>query len=280
MAIISFWNSRKEETGKSAAIAAIATFLGVNHNYKILVLSTKYNDYFYQDCFWRENKSVKSIQAKNTGLADIGDGIRGLARAILSNKVSPEIVTNYTKIVFNDNRLEVLADTNVTIDDFNVHKNVFKDIIKMANRYYDLVFVDIDNNLDDYVIDSLLELSNLVVACIPQKIRSINHYAKVKIKKEVLQGKKIMPLMGRFDAYSKYNAKVIAKALKEKGEIATIPYNTAFMEACNEAKVTDFFIKYSNLGKIKKDKNTLFVYSVSQTTDRIISHLQELQMKM
>ena len=46
MAIISFWNNVKEETGKSSSIVAISTLLGVNHNYKILVLDTKYNDYF------------------------------------------------------------------------------------------------------------------------------------------------------------------------------------------------------------------------------------------
>ena len=276
MAIISFWNSKKEQTGKSSAIAAIATQLGVNHNYKILVLSTKFNDYFYQDCYWRENKKF----ANKTGLHDIGDGIRGLARAILSNKVSPEIVTNYTKIVFNDNRLEVLTDTNVTIDDYEVHKNVFKDIVKMANRYYDLVFVDIDNELDDFVIDSLLEMSSLIVACVPQNIRSINHFARMRAKKEVLQGKTILPLMGRYDGASKYNAKTIAKALKEKGELPVIPYNTAFMEACNEAKLTDFFIKYSNVNKIKKDKNASFAYSVAQTTERLILNLQELQMKV
>ena len=37
MAIISFWSSGKGETAKSSSIAAIATFLAIQHNYKIMV---------------------------------------------------------------------------------------------------------------------------------------------------------------------------------------------------------------------------------------------------
>lgn len=276
MAIISFWNEGTEETGKSSAIAAIATFLGVNHNYKTLILNTGCNDYFYQDCFWKENKAVKSI--KDNNFMDIGEGIRGLSRAVLSNKISPEIVTNYTKIVFNDNRLEILMDINIMQEEYEMHKKTFKDIAKMANRYYDLIFIDINNLLDENTKESLLEISNLVVACIPQKIRSINNYVRARKQKTILQEKAVLPLIGRYDLNSKYNAKVISKYIKEKQGVATIPYNTVFMEACNEAKVADLFIKYMNVGK--KDKMAPFINGVSESTEKIIYKLQELQMKM
>ena len=35
MAIITFWNDIKGETGKTAAIAAVSTYLAINNNYKI-----------------------------------------------------------------------------------------------------------------------------------------------------------------------------------------------------------------------------------------------------
>ena len=35
MAIITFLNSQKEETGKTMSIAAIATYMAIEHNYKI-----------------------------------------------------------------------------------------------------------------------------------------------------------------------------------------------------------------------------------------------------
>ena len=89
MAIISFWSSSKGETAKTASIAAITTFLAIQHNYKILVLDTKYNDPSFQDCFWQEDKNVKLINNDKTK-TNIASGISGLSRAILSNKTSPE----------------------------------------------------------------------------------------------------------------------------------------------------------------------------------------------
>ena len=279
MAIISFWSAKKGECGKSSAIAAIATFMGINHNYNILVLDTKYNDFFYNDCFWRETKSIKGAEGNYTG---VGEGISGLSRAILSNKMSPEIITNYTKIVFNDNRLELLTDNNIMKEEYNTHQNIFKDIAKVANKFYDMVFIDIDNDLPEDVKDSLLEISDIVIGCMHQNIRSISQYYIAKTKKQVLQTKLVLPLIGKYDSESKYNEKNILKVIKEKKDIFIIPYNTLFMEACNEAKLADYFIKLRNIGKIKNkgDKNYVFTQYVSDATEKIIYYLKELQMRV
>lgn len=276
MAIVSFWSNGTEESGKSSAIVAISTLLGVNHNYKILVLDTKYNDSFYQDCFWKEDKTIKIINSNNAK-TDIGHGISGLSKAILSNKTSPEIVTNYTKIVFKD-RLELLIDTNIEPEEYEIHKTIFTDIAKIANKYYDLVFIDIDSSLDSKIADALLEISNLVVVCLPQKLRKINEYLQLKEENLVLKSKPVMPLIGRYDKHSKYNAKNVSRYIREKRGICTIPYNTLFLEACNEATVADFFIKFRKINS--KDKNSIFISDVRQATEKIISRLQELQMRM
>lgn len=276
MAIVSFWSNGSEETGKSSIIAAVSTLLGVNHNYKVLVLDTKYNDYFYKDCFWQEDKTIKLINS-NDAKTDIGHGVSGLSKAILSNKTSPEIITNYTKIVFKD-RLELLMDTEAEPEEYEIHKTIFKDIAKIASKYYDLVFIDIDSNLDENIQDSLLEISNLVVACLPQKLRKINEYVKLKNEKEELKNKAIIPLIGRYDKHSKYNTKNVARYIKEKRGVCAISYNTLFFEACNEGKVADFFIKFRRINE--KDRNAIFISDVRQTAEKIISRLQELQMRM
>ena len=277
MAIISFWSNGKGETGKAAAMAAVTTLIARDHNYKILVLDTKYNDYFYQDCYWKEDKSIKMIHNENAKKTNIVSGINGLTKAILSKKTSPEIVTNYTKIVFK-NRLEILSDTKIEPEDYEIHKKVFKNIAKIANQYYDLVFIDIDHNLDENTTNSLLEISDLVVFNISQKIRQINGYLKEKEENELLKEKAFIPLLGKFDEKSKYTAKNISRYLKEKETIYTIPYNTLFFEACNESEVADFFIKYR---KIKsKDENFYFMEEVKKVSERIIQKLKELQMRM
>ena len=77
-------------------------------------------------------------------------------------------------------------------EDFSndTHKKIFKDIAKIASKYYDLVFIDIDSSLDEDITNSLLEISDLVVANISQKIRQINDYIKVKEEKTSEETKK------------------------------------------------------------------------------------------
>ena len=276
MAIISFWSNGKSETGKAATMAAITTFLAMQHNYKILILDTKYNDYFYQDCYWEEDKTMKLIQNESTK-TNIASGISGLTKAILSKKTSPEIVTNYTKIVFKD-RLEVLTDKEVSEESYEINKTVFKDIAKIASKYYDLVFIDIDANLDEETTNSLLKISDLVVANISQKMRQINDFMIAKEENLIIKEKPIIPLLGKVDKDSKYTAKNVSRYMKQKEVICTIPYNTLFFEACNEGKVADFFIKFRKINS--KDKNALFLEEVKKISGKIIYKLQELQMRM
>lgn len=276
MAIISFCSNGKGETGKTASIAAITTHLAIQHNYKILILDTKYNDYSYQDCFWKEDRTIKLIHS-GEGKTNIASGISGLSKAILSNKTSPEIITNYTKIVFRD-RLEVLTEVDTEKKDYEMHKKLFKDIAKIASKYYDLVFIDIDSNLDEYITNSILEISDLIVINLSQKMRHINDYLKIKQENPVFQDKPIIPLLGRYDKHSKYSAKNIARYMKEREGVSSIVYNTLFFEACNEGEVADFFIKFRKINP--KDKNALFLEDVKKTAERIIYKLQELQMRM
>lgn len=277
MAIISFWSNSKNETGKSASMAAIATLLGINHNYKILILDTKYNDDFYENCYWQEDKTQKLING-NIMAINIESGINGLAKAILSNKTSPEIITNYTRIVFTNNRLEVLTDTKIQPDEYETHKKLFKDIAKIANRYYDLVFIDIDDELDENTKDSLLQVSDIIVVNMPQKLKEINGYLKTREENLIFKEKEIIPLLSRYDSYSKYNVKNVARYIKEKRGVCSVPYNTLFFEACSEGKVADLFIKLRKVSP--KDRNAVFINSVQETIEHIITRLKELQMKM
>ena len=277
MAVISFWESKKEEIGKSSALVAIATYLGINHNYKILILDTKFNDYFYQDCFRSKNKSVNLIRGGNSKTG-IEEGIEGLSRAILSNKISPEIITNYTKIVFNENRLELLYDANINNDQYETHKKLFNEIVKVADKFYDLVFVDIDKSLDNNIQDVLLENSDLIVTCLTQRIRSIDDYIKQKDENEILKKKIFFPVVCRFDKTSKYNEKNMTRYIKEKRGMGIIPYNTLFMECSNEGRVADYFIKFRKLND--KDKNAIFVGDVKNTSEKMLERLKEAQMRM
>ena len=52
MAIIGFWSGSRKETGQTVSIAAIATHMAVEHNYRILLIDATFNDDTLERCFW------------------------------------------------------------------------------------------------------------------------------------------------------------------------------------------------------------------------------------
>lgn len=52
MAIITFCSNETKETGQTMSLAATAAYMAIEHNYKILVISTDFNDLSLENCFW------------------------------------------------------------------------------------------------------------------------------------------------------------------------------------------------------------------------------------
>ena len=273
MAIISFWNDGKGETGKTVSIAAIATQMSLENNFKVLIFNTKYNDITMEDCFWNTGSKGSKFEFKESGKTDIDTGIKGLSKAILSNKTSPEIITNYTKTIFKG-RLEFLADSKISKEDYVKQRSLLKEMIKMANKYYDIVLVDLEGDIEDSIIQGILEISNIAVVTLSQSLRKINNYMQLREKNNLLVGKNIMLLVGRYDKKSTYSLKNIARHMGEK-EVYGVPYSTLFFESCNEGKVADFFIKFRK-AKIT-DNNGLLIDSVRKISTEIIERIKLLQ---
>lgn len=278
MAIVSFWSKGNGETGKTSAVIALATHMAIEHNYKILVISTSLNDRTMKNAFWKEEKKKANLGlfGPNTNVAT-QNGIEGLNRFIRSNKVSPDIITNYTKIIFKD-RLEVLLGYEGEEIYYNEIKTAYPTIIDLANQYYDVVFVDIDSEIGEETEKILLYNSNIVVTTLPQRITYLDRYIEAREKNQVLNSPKNVILIGRYDKFSKYNVKNISRYLKEKNEVNTIPYNTLFFEACEEAKVVDLILRFRRISD-ETDRNTIFVKELKRLSDNILYRLQNLQMK-
>ena len=279
MSIVTFCNSSIEQTGKTMSIAAIATYMAIEHNYRILVISTTNREDAFRDCFWQEKKKRRNlgIFGPNANVA-IENGVEGLARIVRSNKITPSIITNYTKVVFKD-RLEILLGCKETPTDGLEIESMYPDIIKSANQYYDLVFIDLDNNVDDETKNTIIRDSDIVVINMSQKMKSINRYMELKDKDQTVNSLKSLLLIGRYDRSSKYNSKNITRYLGEKNQVLTIPYNTLFFEAAQEAGVPDLFLKFRrNLDS--EDRNAFFIAEVKRAAENIVYRLQDLQMRM
>lgn len=156
-------------------------------------------------------------------------------------------------------------------------KPVYSDIIRTANRYYDLIFVDVNKGLDDEITRELLDLSDLIMVNLTQRLRLINDYIELRKNGFLMQKENILLLVGRYDRYSKYSSKNMARYIGEK-EIFTVPYSTLFFEAANEGKVADFFLRFRKIDET--DRNAIFINEIKKVSSKILYKLQELKMKM
>lgn len=278
MSIVTFWGNGMEQTGKTLSIAAIATHMAIEHNYRILIITTGYNDRSVENCFWQPKKQKRNLGlfGPNTNAA-FEEGISGLVKIMKSNKLSPDIIKNYTKTVFKE-RLEILQTYKESRNEYLEIRKMYPDIINLANKYYDLVLVDLDKQLEDDISEIILGNSNLIVVNLSQRLSSINNFMEIREEKAVLKSKKTLVLISRYDKFSKYNAKNISRYMGEKNKVSTIPYNTLFFEACEEAGVPDLFLRLRRRTE-DDDRNGFFLEEVKRASENIMYRLEDLQMK-
>lgn len=278
MAIISFYSGDKKETGQTLSMAAVATHMAIEHNYRILVVDATFDDDTLERCFWKMNIN-QTVKMLNKGKMDIANGAEGLVSAVASNKATPEIVTNYTRVVFK-NRLDILCGLKTKIpEEFRKSLMLYKDLANTANKYYDFVFLDLEKTLKKDTTKALLEVSNLIVYNFTQNLKQCDFYAQeVAENGKIFTKDKLIPLLSDADDDCKYNVKNTTRYLKEKKEINQVLHNSNFMEAASEAGVANFFLK-TRVSKGATDRNSLFINSVEGVCKKIEYKLEELKYK-
>ena len=287
MSIVTFWNDDREQSGKTLTSVAVATRMAIERNYKILLISTSFLDPTIKNCFWGNevSRNLKLFGGKLNNIA-VENGIEGLSKLIAANKLTPDVITDYTKVIFKG-RLEVLngfngmkdADEMTNIKTYEKIAEGYVDLIRTANQYYDMVLVDLDKTIFAEIREKILEISNLNVMVFSQKKESLDRYIKYKENASSGELNKLVPVIGKYMDQSKYNLKNIMKYIGERKEINVVPFNMLYFEAAEEAMVTDLFLRLKNV-KDTSDENYIFMQDVLNLTDKIIKRLQELQMKM
>lgn len=261
MSIVTFWSNGREETGKTMAAVAIATHMAIEHNVKILLISTTNKNETIQNCFWEKQKKKSTFELFGLSTSDIEmqTGMDGLIKMARSNKISPDTIKNYTKVVFKDT-LEVLFSEN-GVEDLS---NYYPEVITMASQYYDFVFVDLDSNINENIERLILEKSDLIIANISQKLSSIETFKNIKQTNKLLASPKTIVMVGRYDKFSKYTAKNISRYLGQRDLVLTMPYNTLYFEAAEEAGVPDLFLRIRKINR--EDRNWTFMQEVRKSS--------------
>ena len=278
MAIITFKSNEQKETGQTLSLIAVATQIAIEHSYKILIVSTNFKDQTLENCFWELDRLNKPIVTDNKANVGVDSGIEGLIKVLASNKTSNDIVRNYSKTVLRE-RLDVLLSPKT--EDYEEYTQIcreYPEILKIADRYYDLIFIDLSNRMSDKEKNDIINVSDIVVISLTQRLKTINDFIELRESDNFYKGKNIILIMGRYDAHSKYNIKNVTRYMKERKQLLAIPYNTLYFEACSEGKAIEFFLSLKNIED--GDRNKKFLDETNKADEAIIYKLQELQMKL
>lgn len=280
MAIITFCSNEIKETGQTLSVTALATYMAIEHNYKILVISTDFNDLSLENCYWEYNKIRNSGGAiAQNGNIGLESGIEGLIKALKSNRTGDDLIKNYSRIVLKD-RLDILMSPMTKIyQEYMQISESYIDILQVANRYYDMILVDLSKKMPRKEATAIIKISDVLIVNMTQRLKTINDFLALKETNDFYNRKNIMLLLGRYDNNSKYNVKNVTRYLKEKKLINVVPYNTLYAEACSEGKIIDFMLKVKGISD-EMDDNYIFLKELKTLDSNITLKLQELQTKI
>ena len=275
MAIVSFWTEDGKETGQTSTAIAVATQMAIQHNKKVLLISTYANNKEFDAAYLKPQAqktnllSFLNLTKKSVGMES---GVTGLMKIEGSNKLTPDLIKDYTGIIFKD-RLEVLSGYDgvetAAIDAFYVS------LVKKANSIYDIVIVDLKKGINGLAQD-MLTISDVIVYGMTQKRHSIEAYNQSRKEGYTSKMNNVVGYIGRYDKFSKYTQKNIVRTIKTKDSLFPIVYNTLFSDACDEGGVVDYFLKMQTVSD--KDRNAIFLNNVKELIQGILYKIDEMQM--
>ncbi len=276
MSIISFWTEDTKETGQTSVAIAVATQMAIQHNKKILLISTYANNKEFDAAFWKpqvDRKNLLSFLNLNKKVVGLESGVEGLMKIEGTNKLTPNLITDYTGIIFKD-RLEILSGYNgvptTAINDFYVS------LIKKATMAYDIVIVDLPKGINQLAQD-ILTISDVVVYGITQKRHSIDEYMSSRKDGYTAKMNNLLVYIGRYDKFSKYTQKNISRTTRNRDMLYPVVYNTLFSDACDEGVVVDYFLRMQTV--TDKNRNTAFVDEIKDLIKGILFKIDEVLMK-
>lgn len=268
MSVITFYTSGKDQTGNTASAIALATYMGIVQNKKILFISTALNNNEIKKALWpTQTKKKSGLFGPNNTVSVNDNGIEGLDRIIRSNRISPDIITDYTRVALKG-RLEILQGYSGSEEQYKEIQKQYLQIIALAKKVYDTVIVDIDRELEAKTKLEILKETDVVVAMTTQKLDNISNTVRTMAEGVAFKKSNSILTLGKYDDKSKYNAKNISRnILKTKEIINTVPYNTVLFEEMQEGRLIDMFIRFLSLNV--KDENTFFVDEIKRLKENI-----------
>lgn len=278
MPIVTFWSNNKKAIGQTVAASAAATVMAMEHNYKVILISVDFFNDSMEECFGAQQSNAELIKSLIAApKMNLDTGINGLLKVAQSNRVTPEMIKDYTKIIYK-NRLEVLYSS--TYKDISIEEQFecFKRIILNASQYYDHVFIDLKKGTDCPQVFDILNMSDAIVLNTEQGIKTFDEFFKMPETQPYIQAHKIMWNLCRYDKKSKYNTKNLVRTVWKRQPIYCVPYNTLLFEAVGEGTIAELLLRIRTIKN--EDENSEMFARVKELTEGILMKYQELRMRM
>lgn len=280
MAIIAFWSNSKKQMGQTLGIMAAATYLGLDHQYRTLLMSTNAGDTSFEEAFATKVSSRRTNLLAEFGIErkiGLDTGMEGLMKYVSSGKTEKDMVTTFSQVVYK-NQLEVLfpLKRQGLFDDDTLTAR-YKSILSSANKYYDYVFVDLEKGLDKEYVKAILEIADVIVVGLEQRKKEIERFIEFRKKEKLFKKNNSIIMLGRYDRFSKYNIKNVVRQISMREQIYCVPYNTLLYESVDENQIAELFLKIKKADE--SDRNGIFLKEVKNLVDGILYKVQEVQMK-
>ncbi len=277
MPITTFWSNNKETIGQTVSAASMATEMAIEHNYRVLLISADFNNTTMLDCFGAQesNKEILKGLIRKPQI-NLDSGINGLLKMASSNRVTPEIIHDYTKIVY-ENRLEVLySPTDINENDKKATMERMKNIIMNAARYYDQVIVDLRKGLETSEQLEILALSDVIVFNINQRIDKITEALQIKEMNGLYD--RVVWNICKYDKNSKCNTKNLLRTVLKRQTICETPYNTLIYDACGDGKIAEMLLNFRTLRD--EDENLTFINRIKELQEAVLLKYQERRSRL
>lgn len=270
MPITTFWSNNQKAIGQTVAASITAITMAMNYNYKILLMSVDFEDEVLEMSFGAQESNKKILKdLGQTEQVNLDSGIEGLMKLANSNRITPELIHDYTKIIFK-NRLEVLYSPmkNEKKEEF-IEK--MKNIILNASKYYDQVIIDLKKGIKYEQQLDILNISDVIVINTDQRIDTIE---KALNSEEIQKNKKkIIWNICKYDKNSKYNAKNLLRNILKKETVCETAYNTLVSEATQEGKLVELMLKFRTIRE--NGENLEFILNSKKLVEEILLKYQQ-----
>ncbi len=267
MAKIVFWSPEQGTSGSTHTAIAVSSLMGITHKTSGLLIDANSNSKKIASAFTLYDDLVNANSFNDTNL-----GMNAIMRLIKSNKLSPDIIQNYSKPVLKG-RLDILYSAIAnTVTEERENLLSMPLIAKNADEVYDLVFIDLPKTTTDDSTIRVLEQADIVVCVIPQEIERLTNVLKKVESLDSLKNKKIIYTLGNYESGSRYNIFNVKLKYKLPEPLYVLPHNYLFADACNDGNILDFL--YKNINAPAKDYNGEFILRTTEIVEEIVKTLK------